>query len=119
MREQLFDSNVSIGKVLKMWKIRNFAVNSRRKLGGSSKGEIEWQIGHLVAAISDVKEQDSIAPRRLSRLDDTEVGRVLDPAARVPGSQRNVGDHRVEWLLRVQLAKSPSDQFLILSGLAK
>jgi hypothetical protein len=50
---------------------------------------------------------------RISRLEDVDVGRVLDQAARVPRRQLDVLDDRVEQVLRIYFAVCASDETLV------
>jgi hypothetical protein len=61
-------------------------------------------VHHLVGALAQV-----------DGLEDVEVERVLDVAVGVPRRERDVDDHGVERIVRVQLAERLADDLLVLS----
>ena len=53
--------------------------------------------------------------RQIDRLEDENVRRVLDHAARVARRELDVGDERVSWIARVELAKGGATELLVLA----
>jgi len=96
-----------------------WAPRARGKFRRRSEGKIQWQIRHLITAIGHVTQQDLVAAHGVHRLQDVDIDDILDLAARIARSQRQVSDDGVEGTLRVQFAKRTAYQFLILSDLTE
>ena len=72
-----------------------------------------------VSAIVDVVEQRAVAFGEIGRLEDQEVGRVFDLAARIARRALDVDDAGIERMRRVELAVETANHLLVRTDLTE
>ena len=80
---------------------------------GAEVGEVAGALDVGAAAVRHLVHQHAGRPGHVHRLEDGERGRILHHAAGVARRQRDVGDHGVERLFRIELAEEPPGQLLV------
>ena len=79
------------------------------------KGDVVEPAQPHFAAIVEVNEQPMVAVVQIDRLEDEDVHRVLDLAARVARRHFDVGDHGVARIAGIELAKGGATELLVLA----
>src|SRR5262249_36076757 len=73
----------------------------------------------LVAAIDDLEQHCVIAAALVDRLQDRDISRIFDIAARITRSEVDVLDHRIQWITRIDLPVGSAVDLLVLSDGSK
>jgi hypothetical protein len=73
----------------------------------------------FVAAVVHLEQQDAIAARDVLRLQQFDIGRIFDHAARIARRESDVLDDRIGGIGGIELAGDAADQMLVAAGLAE